>query len=50
MAQIATASLPHIQAALNYVAAMDEKPVSYAYEPPRLAFRGLPQRLKNMRR
>jgi len=34
MAQIATASLPHIQAALNYVAAMDEKPVSYAYEPP----------------
>lgn len=34
MAQIATASLPHIQAALNYLAATGEKPVSYAYQPP----------------
>jgi hypothetical protein len=34
MVQIATASLPHIQAALNYSAATGEKPVSYAYEPP----------------
>jgi hypothetical protein len=34
MVQVATASLPHIQAALNYLAATGEKPVSYAYQPP----------------
>jgi len=34
MVQIATASLPHIQAALNYLAATGEKPVTYAYPPP----------------
>jgi len=34
MVQIATASLPHIQASLNYLAATGEKPVTYAYEPP----------------
>ena len=34
MDQIATASLPHIQAALNYLAATGEKPVTYAYQPP----------------
>ena len=34
MAQIATTSLPHIQAALNYLAATGERPVTYAYEPP----------------
>jgi hypothetical protein len=34
MDQIATASLPHIQAALNYLAATREKPVTYAYQPP----------------
>jgi hypothetical protein len=31
---IAIASLPHIQATLNYVAATSEKLVSYAYQPP----------------
>jgi hypothetical protein len=34
MVHVATASLPHIQAALNYLAATGEKPVSYAYQPP----------------
>jgi hypothetical protein len=34
MAEIATASLPHVQAALNYLAATGEKPVTYAYQPP----------------
>ena len=34
MVQIATASLPRIQAALNYLAATGEKPVTYAYQPP----------------
>jgi hypothetical protein len=34
MVQIATASLPHIEAALNYLAATNEKPVTYAYQPP----------------
>jgi hypothetical protein len=34
MVQIATASLPHIQAPLNYLAATREKPVTYAYQPP----------------
>lgn len=34
MAQIATASLPYIQASLNYLAATGEKPVTYAYPPP----------------
>ena len=34
MVQIATASLPHVQAPLNYLAATGEKPVSYAYQPP----------------
>jgi hypothetical protein len=34
MVQIATSSLPHIQAALNYLAATSEKPVTYAYPPP----------------
>jgi hypothetical protein len=34
MVEIAIASLPHIQATLNYVAATGEKFVSYAYEPP----------------
>lgn len=34
MAQIATASLPSIQAALNYLATAGEKPVTYAYQPP----------------
>jgi hypothetical protein len=34
MDQIATASLPHIQAALNYLAATREKPVTYAYQSP----------------
>jgi hypothetical protein len=34
MVEIAIASLPHIKATLNYVAATDEKLVSYAYEPP----------------
>jgi hypothetical protein len=34
MAEIATASLPHVQAALNYLAATGEKPVTYAYPPP----------------
>jgi hypothetical protein len=34
MAQVATTSLPHIQASLNYLAATGEKPVTYAYPPP----------------
>ena len=34
MVEIAIASLPHIRANLNYVAASSEKLVSYAYEPP----------------
>jgi hypothetical protein len=34
MVEIAIASLPHIEANLNYVAATGEKLVSYAYEPP----------------
>ena len=34
MVQIATASLPHVRAPLNYLAATGEKPVSYAYQPP----------------
>src|SRR5271170_867312 len=34
MVEIAIASLPHIKATLNYVAATGEKLVSYAYEPP----------------
>ena len=34
MVEIAIASLPHIQATLNYVAATGEKLVSYACEPP----------------
>jgi hypothetical protein len=34
MVEIAIASLPHIQATLNYVAATSEKLVSYAYQPP----------------
>jgi hypothetical protein len=34
MVEIAIASLPHIKATLNYVAATSEKLVSYAYEPP----------------
>jgi len=34
MVEIAIASLPHIEATLNYVAATGEKLVSYAYEPP----------------
>jgi hypothetical protein len=34
MAETATASLPHVQAALNYLAATGEKPVTYAYPPP----------------
>jgi hypothetical protein len=33
MVEIAIASLPHIKATLNYVAATGEKLVSYAYEP-----------------
>ncbi len=34
MVQIAPVSLPHIQAALNYLATMSAKPVTYAYQPP----------------
>jgi hypothetical protein len=34
MVEIAIASLPHIEANLNYVAATGEKLVSYAYKPP----------------
>jgi hypothetical protein len=34
MVEIAIASLPHIEASLNYVAAANEKLVSYAYDPP----------------
>ena len=34
MVEFAIASLPHIKATLNYVAATGEKLVSYAYEPP----------------
>jgi hypothetical protein len=34
MVEIAIASLPSIEATLNYVAASGEKLVSYAYEPP----------------
>ena len=34
MVEIASGSLPHIQAALNYLAATGEKPVTYAYQPP----------------
>jgi hypothetical protein len=34
MVEIATQSLPHIQANLNYLAATGEKPVTYAYQPP----------------
>jgi hypothetical protein len=34
MVEIATQSLPHIQADLNYLAATDQKPVIYAYPPP----------------
>ena len=34
MVEIATQSLPHIQVDLNYLAATDEKPVTYAYPPP----------------
>ncbi len=34
MVEIAIASLPHIRANLNYVAATSEKLVSYTYEPP----------------
>jgi hypothetical protein len=34
MVEIATGSLPHIQADLNYLAATGEKPVTYADQPP----------------
>jgi hypothetical protein len=34
MVETATASLPHIQASLNYLAVTGEKPVTYAFEPP----------------
>ncbi len=34
MVEIASGSLPHIQAALNYLAATGQKPVTYAYQPP----------------
>jgi hypothetical protein len=34
MVQVAIASLPHIQAGLNYLVATNEKPVTYAYQPP----------------
>jgi hypothetical protein len=34
MVHIAAASLPHIEAALNFLAATGEKPVTYAYQPP----------------
>jgi hypothetical protein len=34
MVEIATESLPHIRAALNYLAATSQKPVTYAYQPP----------------
>jgi hypothetical protein len=34
MVEIATASLPHIEADLNYLAATGEKPVAYAFPPP----------------
>jgi len=34
MVEIATESLPHIRADLNYLAATGEKPVTYAYPPP----------------
>jgi hypothetical protein len=34
MVEIATGSLPHIRADLNYLAATGEKPVTYAYPPP----------------
>jgi hypothetical protein len=34
MVEIATASLPHIQAALNYLTPMTAKPVTYTYQPP----------------
>jgi len=34
MVEIATGSLPHIRADLNYLAATSEKPVTYAYSPP----------------
>jgi hypothetical protein len=34
MVEIATESLPHIRADLNYLAATREKPVTYAYPPP----------------
>ena len=34
MVEIATQSLPHIEAELNYLAATREKPVFYTYEPP----------------
>src|SRR6478672_85912 len=33
MVEIASGSLPHIQAALNYLAATGQKPVTYAYQP-----------------
>jgi hypothetical protein len=49
MDQIATASLPHIQAALNYLAATREKPVTYAYQF-RPEFHGRPQRLTSTQR
>jgi hypothetical protein len=34
MVEIATESLPHIRADLNYLAATGEKPVTYAFPPP----------------
>jgi hypothetical protein len=34
MVKIATESLPHVRADLNYLAATREKPVTYAYPPP----------------
>jgi hypothetical protein len=34
MVPIAAASLPHIQAALNFLAPTSAKPVTYAYQPP----------------
>jgi hypothetical protein len=34
MVEIATQSLPHIQADLNYLAATGAKPVTYTYQPP----------------
>ena len=34
MVDITTEPLPHVRAALNYVAPAGEKPVTYAYQPP----------------